>query len=74
MIPPRETARSPGTLMLTGDIKWKKSLGWCDWETNCGNSAADAFCNSMGYEAAKTFAEQVDIRETMTIGDKRGVR
>jgi len=48
-------------------------LDWCrEWENNCGKPAADAFCQSKGFQEAKKFEQSANVPdETATIGDKR---
>jgi hypothetical protein len=37
-------------------------LDWCkDWGVGCGKEAADAYCQSIGYQSANSFSEAVDI-------------
>lgn len=37
-------------------------LDWCrDWAVDCGKVAADAYCQSKGYQNATAFSEAVDI-------------
>ena len=37
-------------------------LDWCrDWAVGCGKDAADAYCQSIGYESASGFSEAFDI-------------
>lgn len=37
-------------------------LDWCrDWAVGCGQEAANAYCQSLGYESASAFSEAVDI-------------
>jgi hypothetical protein len=37
-------------------------LDWCrDWSVGCGKAAADAYCQSLGYQNASGFSEAVDI-------------
>jgi hypothetical protein len=45
-----------------------KRLDWCkSWATDCGEAAADAFCEYKGYDGATDFVEAVDIGNTKVI-------
>lgn len=47
-------------------------LDWCrEWENNCGKPAADAYCQSRGYEEAKGFVKLPNVPETATFTEKR---
>ena len=46
-----------------------KRLDWCKtWATDCGEAAADAFCQYKGFDGAIDFVEAVDIGNTKVIG------
>jgi hypothetical protein len=45
-----------------------KRLDWCkSWATDCGEPAADAFCEYKGYDGSTDFVEAVDIGNTKVI-------
>jgi hypothetical protein len=45
-----------------------KRLDWCkSWATDCGEPAADAFCEYKGYDGSTSFEEAVDIGNTKVI-------
>jgi hypothetical protein len=53
---------------------WTKSVpvDWCrEWQANCGKPAADAFCQSEGFEVAKSFVKAANLPETVTITEKK---
>ena len=40
-------------------------LDWCkEWGVGCGKEAADAYCQSIGFQSAQSFSEAVDIGAT----------
>ncbi len=45
-----------------------KRLDWCKtWATDCGEPAADAFCEYKGFDGSTDFVEAVDIGNTKVI-------
>jgi len=47
-----------------------RALDGCyEFDSDCGEAAADAFCKDKGYEKASAYSEIVSEEETMTIGD-----
>jgi hypothetical protein len=47
-------------------------LDWCrDWGVNCGKPAADAFCHSRGFAAAKKFEIAQNIGRTATFTEHK---
>jgi hypothetical protein len=45
-----------------------KRLDWCkSWATDCGEPAADAFCEYKGYDGSTSFEEAIDIGNTKVI-------
>jgi hypothetical protein len=54
--------------------KWKGHLlDWClTWATDCGQLAADKFCQSSGFDASKTFSKWEDTgQSTRLIGSNQ---
>jgi hypothetical protein len=45
-----------------------RRLDWCkSWATDCGEAAADAFCEYKGFDGSTSFEEAVDIGHTRVI-------
>jgi hypothetical protein len=66
-----QTFRKDGGVSIS--LGWDPvPVDWCrEWQANCGKPAADAFCQSKGFEVAKSFEKAANLSETVTITEKK---
>jgi hypothetical protein len=55
-------AASAETKTIVKPMYGANRLDWCrEWAVGCGKDAADAYCQSIGYESASNFSQAPDI-------------